>query len=150
MTAQQKAAHMTGLPNLTIRLIKDGEEDATISLWSKAGLTRPINDPHRDLAFARSGPASDVLVGLEDGKIVASVMVGHDGHRGAVYYVSADPDQGENGLGRAMMEAAETWLKERDVWKLNLMVRASNDKVHGFYNALGYEQETRAVFSKRL
>ena len=77
-------------------------------------------------------------------------MVGHDGHRGNVYYVAVDPARQEKGLGRAIMEVAEDWLRARGVWKLNLMVRASNEKVHGFYEAIGYVTQPRTVFTKWL
>lgn len=137
-------------PQLTIRPIKNDDEDATIALWEKAGLTRAYNNPQRDLDFARSGPSSEILVGLAGGILTASVMVGHDGHRGNVYYLSVDPDAQGSGHGRAMMDAAADWLKKRGVWKLNLMVRASNEQVHGFYQALGFETQPRTVFTRWL
>ncbi len=40
-------------------------------------------------------------------------MVRHDGHRGTVYYLGVDPDARGHGLGRALMGAAEDWLRER-------------------------------------
>jgi ribosomal protein S18 acetylase RimI-like enzyme len=126
--------------NLTIRPIADGEEEATIALWHACGLTRPWNDPARDLAFARGKPNSDVLVGLAESRIVASAMVGHDGHRGTMYYVSVDPARRGSGLGRQMVAAAEAWLIERGVWKANLLVRKDNEAVLGFYDSLGYAQ----------
>jgi len=138
------------MTNRTIRPMKDGEEEAVIALWTACGLTRPWNDPVRDIAFARSGPASDVLVMEENGVIAASVMVGHDGHRGSVYYVSARPDCQGRGVGRAIMEAAEEWLKARGVWKLNLMIREDNHAVRDFYSAIGYEREERLNMAKRL
>ena len=124
---------------LTIRPIADGEEAAVITLWQACGLTRPWNDPARDLAFARGKPSSDVLVGLADNRIVASAMVGHDGHRGTMYYVSVAPAEQGYGYGRQMVAAAEAWLKERGVWKTNLLVRKGNEPVLGFYRELGYE-----------
>ena len=141
---------MTSPDALLIRPMQDGEVDAVIGLWQKSGLTRPYNNPGRDLALARQGPASDILVGLEDGTIRATILVGYDGHRGCVYYLSVDPDAHGSGYGRAMMDAAEAWLRERGVWKLNLMVRETNTKVHGFYEALGYETQPRTVFTKWL
>ena len=77
---------------LNIRPMADGEEGAVIALWQRAGLTRPWNDPANDLAFARGNAHSDILVGVADGTVVASAMVGHDGHRGVMYYVAVDPD----------------------------------------------------------
>ena len=123
---------------LIIRPITVGEEQTVIALWQACGLTRPWNDPAQDLAFARAKPNSDVLVGLADGHIVASAMVGHDGHRGAMYYVSVEPSLRGSGYGREIVEAAETWLKARGVWKANLLVRKGNEAVLGFYGELGY------------
>ncbi|MEQ8266683.1 MAG: GNAT family acetyltransferase [Parvibaculum sp.] len=133
-----------------VRPARDGDEAALAALWDACGLTRPWNDAAEDIAFARGGPASDVLVAERDGRIVASVMVGHDGHRGAVYYVAADPAMRGQGLGRLIMEAAEAWLRARGVWKLNLMVRRGNEATTGFYAALGYGEDEVVVLSKRL
>lgn len=133
-----------------IRSMRDRDEAAVIALWERAGLTRPFNEVGRDIRFGREGETSDILVGLLGEKIVASVLVGHDGHRGNVYYVATDPDCRAKGLGRDIMTAAESWLRERGVWKLNLMVRASNEKVRGFYEAIGYVTQPRTVFTKWL
>ncbi len=141
---------MTARNALSIRPMRDGEEDIVTRLWQKAGLTRPYNNPERDVSLARQNPSSDILVGTRGGNIVASVMVGCDGHRGSVYYLSVDPEAQGSGHGRAMMDAAEVWLKTRGVWKLNLMVRETNRGVHGFYEALGYETQPRTVFTRWL
>lgn len=127
------------MTQLTIRPIASGEEDAVIALWHACGLTRPWNDPARDLAFARGKPNSDVLVGLVHDRIIAGVMVGHDGHRGAMYYVSVEPSQRALRYGREIVAAAEAWLLERGVWKANLLIREGNEAVLGFYDKLGYE-----------
>ena len=137
-------------PNLRFRPIGDGDIDEVIALWERCGLTRPWNNAAKDIAFARAGGNSDVLIARLDGAVAASVMVGHDGHRGAVYYVSVEPGLQGRGLGRATMAAAEAWLGERGVWKLNLLLRADNARVRGFYEALGYEVEPRLCMARKL
>jgi hypothetical protein len=132
----------------TFAPLEDGDLDAVVALWAACGLTRPHNDPQTDITFARGRENSEVLVGKAAGEIVASVMVGHDGHRGTVYYVSVAPGQQNAGMGRQVMAAAEAWLVERGVWKLNLVIRAENDQVRGFYEALGYEVEPRILMSR--
>ena len=82
--------------------------------------------------------------------MIGSVMVGHDGHRGWVYYLAADPVQRRAGIGRALMRAAEDWLKARGVRKLELMVRSSNSAVLEFYGRIGYETEPVVVMSRWL
>ena len=64
-----------------------------------------------------------MLVGRAGAAIVATAMVGHDGHRGWVYYVAVDPDSQGKGLGRAIMKAAEDWLRAAGIAKLQLLVR---------------------------
>ena len=127
------------MANVEFRPVEDAEVAGVIALWETCGLTRPWNDPDKDIAFARSGPASDLLV-----------MVGHDGHRGIVYYVATHPDFQRKGLGAAAMRAAESWLTQRGVWKLNLLVRAENEAVRSFYEKLGYEVEPRLCMARKL
>ncbi|MCC2112977.1 MAG: GNAT family N-acetyltransferase, partial [Hyphomicrobiales bacterium] len=72
------------MPELNVLEITDDDVEAVVSLWRRAGLVRPWNDPVRDVAFARNSGHAALLVGREPEAeaIVASVMVGHDGHRG--------------------------------------------------------------------
>jgi GNAT superfamily N-acetyltransferase len=126
------------------------QRDDVIDLWRQAGLTRPWNDPRADFAFALGKESSDVLVGEINGAIVATAMVGHDGHRGWVYYLAVAPERQRQGLGAAMMAAVEQWQRDHGVWKLCLMVRGSNLVVRGFYEALGYAPDDVVVMSKRF
>ena len=121
-----------------------------IALWHDTGLTRPWNDPLDDLRRAVAGPASTVLAGSDGEQLLATAMVGHDGHRGWVYYLAVRPEHRGRGHGRAMMRACETWLAARDVPKIDLMVRTENDAVLAFYNAIGYGRDDVFVMSKRL
>ena len=135
---------------LKFRPIGDGDVEDVVALWDRCGLARPWNNAARDIAFARANAQSDVLVARLDGEVAASVMVGHDGHRGAVYYVSVDPALQGRGFGRQTMAAAEAWLCARGIWKLNLLLRAENAKIRGFYESLGYEVEPRLCMARKL
>jgi ribosomal protein S18 acetylase RimI-like enzyme len=141
---------MTPPAEPVIRPVTDGDVAAVIALWHAAGVTRPWNDPVRDIAFARRGPHSTVLAAEVDGKIAAAVMVGEDGHRGWVYYLAALPEKQGSGLGRAIMEAAEAWLAARGIWKVQLLIREENEAVRGFYEHLGYAKNPTVVFQKVL
>jgi ribosomal protein S18 acetylase RimI-like enzyme len=121
-----------------------------VALWHDAGLTRPWNDPDADLRRALDGSSSTVLAGLDADRLVATAMVGHDGHRGWVYYLAVRADAHGRGYGRALMRACEDWLRERGVPKVNLMVRGDNAAARGFYAALGYGTDDVVVLSRRL
>jgi ribosomal protein S18 acetylase RimI-like enzyme len=135
---------------LSISSLEDSEIPEVIALWQRCGSTRPWNDPAADIALARKEANATVLLGRHNGVLVASALVGHDGHRGWVYYVTVDPDHRFKGYGRMIMASAEDWLRTRGIEKLQLMVRGDNAKVHAFYQSLGYFEQERVVFAKWL
>ena len=135
---------------LAIAIIEDADVEAVSALWQRCGLIRPWNDPRADIALARRGPNSAILIGREGDAIAASVLVGHDGHRGWVYYVAVDPDHQKKGFGRAIMNAAEDWLRRAGIEKLQLMVRPGNEAVRAFYESVGYGEQPRVIFAKWL
>lgn len=124
--------------------------EAAVGLWRAVGLTRPWNDPVADLQRALAGSASTVLAGTEGGRLVATAMVGDDGHRGWVYYLAVAADAQRAGRGRAMMLACEEWLAQRGVPKLNVMVRGDNTDARAFYTGLGYGEDDVIVLASRL
>jgi ribosomal protein S18 acetylase RimI-like enzyme len=129
---------------------READTDDLAALWLRCGLTRPWNDPRADIAFARQSPNASILVAKRSGTLCASVMVGHDGHRGWLYYLAVDPDLQRSGLGRRMTKAAEDWLRERGVAKVMLMVRPENEAVRAFYEANGYDEQKRVILAKWL
>ncbi|MGH1352616.1 MAG: GNAT family acetyltransferase [Methyloligellaceae bacterium] len=136
--------------HMNIRPICDEDVEQVVALWKLCELTRPWNDPYRDIDFARGKVNSDILVGFAGDKLIASAMVGYDGHRGYAYYVSVHPDWQGKGLGETLMDRVESWLAGHGVWKINLMIRDDNEKVLGFYEELGYERGKTVQLGKSI
>ena len=134
--------------DLTIRPIENGDVTEVVGLWHDAGVSRPRSDPKKDIAFARASPHGAVLVGGVEGRVASTIMGGEDGHRGWVYYVATLPELQRRGLARRMMDAAETWLKARGIWKLPLLIRDDNAAAQGFYERLGYRDTKTVCFQK--
>jgi ribosomal protein S18 acetylase RimI-like enzyme len=127
-----------------------GDRDAVVALWRACGLTRPWNDPEADFMLALESEASAVLVARAGAAIDGAAMVGFDGHRGWVYYLAVAPEHRGTGLGRALMAAAEQWLRARGAPKLQLMVRADNVAALDFYAALGLERQEVVTLGRFL
>lgn len=126
------------------------DTEALLALWEACGLTRPWNDPRADIALALETPTSDVLILRDTDQIIASAMVGFDGHRGWVYYLAVAPSARGRGLGRQMMDACEHWLRVRGSPKIQFMVRDDNANALGFYARLGYECQAVVTLGRRL
>jgi ribosomal protein S18 acetylase RimI-like enzyme len=136
---------------VTVKSAVAEDEQAVVALWRACDLVASYNDPVADFRFAKAAPCADVLVAVDDvGTITGSVMVGHDGHRGWLYYVAARPASRSKGVGRRMVQAAEDWLRLRGVVKVQLLVRETNTKVVSFYEHLGFEVAPRVVMSRWL
>jgi ribosomal protein S18 acetylase RimI-like enzyme len=137
---------------LTVRSYAPADFEKVVALWEACELTRPWNDPASDIEFCVGSENSILLVGVAgaESKIVATAMVGHDGHRGWIYYVAVAPEHQEKGGGREIMAQAERWLAQRGVPKAMLMIRETNKKVMGFYERLGYAVEERVVMARWL
>jgi len=146
----------------TIRTFDRRDTDAVVALWEDAGLTRPWNDPRADIErklavqpelflVAEEPVADGAGTGPDDTRrIVGSVMAGYDGHRGWLYYLASVSDRRGAGIGRALVAEAERLLLAMGCPKVQLMVRAGNEQVLGFYDALGYERFEVGNTGKRL
>ena len=121
-----------------------------MELWSKCGLAVPWNDPRKDIARKLCVSPELFLVGLAEGRVVATVMAGYEGHRGWFNYLGVDPAIRRQGLGRAIVVAAEHLLTEQGCPKINLQVRDFNQGAIGFYRSLGYEVDPVVSLGKRL
>ena len=146
---EQRRAPATSKP-VAIRPFREADEAQVVALWRACGLTRPWNDPHRDIARKLAVQRELFLVGEEGGRIVASVMAGYEGHRGWVNYLAGDPGRRRAGLGARLMQRVEELLLAQGCPKINLQVRASNAEVLAFYRALGYAQDEVVAMGKRL
>src|SRR5450759_3082902 len=118
---------------MKIRAYELNDESAVIALWQECGLTRPWNDPRRDIARKLTEQPGLFLVGTYEDAVVSTAMVGFDGHRGWVYYLAVAPRHRGRSFGRILMQEAERLLIERGCPKLSLQVRSSNTKAVEFY-----------------
>lgn len=137
---------------MRIRPFEERDRESVIGLWRRAGLVRPWNDPDRDIDRKLADSPWGLLVGEADESdrpvedplthwIIASMMVGYDGHRGSVFYLAVDPDARGRGHGSALMGHAEQLLLARGCPKINVSVRSDNSQVIGFYADRGYRIE---------
>jgi len=137
-------------PPVVVRPYQPSDEAEVVELWRRCGLVVPWNDPQRDIALKLQVQPRLLLVGTWDARVVATVMVGYEGHRGWINYLAVSPDCQRQGIGRQIMEVAEAELRTLGCPKINLQVRSTNTAVIAFYERLGYQVEDRVSMGKRL
>jgi ribosomal protein S18 acetylase RimI-like enzyme len=135
---------------MRIRPFHADDEGAVVALWERCGLTRPWNDPRKDIARKLTVQPELFLVGEIDSEVVASIMAGYEGHRGWVNYLAVSPALRRKGLGKALMQEVEQRLLARGCPKINMQVRSSNADAIAFYRRLGYAPDEAVALGKRL
>lgn len=135
---------------MDIRSFAIEDEQAVLAVWERCGLVRPWNDPREDIRRKLQVRSDLFLVGTVDGRIVATVMAGYEGHRGWVNYLAVAPEHQRAGLARRMMVEVEGRLRASGCPKINLQVRSDNVNAVGFYSAIGYTQDDVISMGKRL
>jgi len=135
---------------MEIRPFKPQDQAAVIELWQRCELTRPWNDPRKDIERKLTTQPELFFVGEVAGVVVATVMAGFDGHRGWVNYLAVSPEHRKSGFGRSLMAHIEVALAARGCPKLNLQVRGSNEAALHFYECIGYGVDDVVSLGKRL
>lgn len=135
---------------MLIRAFIPADTEAVVQLWNDCGLTRPWNNPYKDIERKLAVQPEMFLIGTENGEIVASAMFGYEGHRGWVNYLAVHLAHQRKGHARELMRYGEAMLKERGCPKLNLQIRSDNVTVIDFYKRLGYANDDTLSLGKRL
>ena len=135
---------------MIIRPYADADQDQVVALWQICELTRPWNDPVKDIARKQQVRPEWFLVGELDGQVIASVMFGYEGHRGWMNYLAVAPQYQSKGYAHSLIETGEALLLAAGCPKISLQVRSSNARVIAFYQSLGYAQDDAISLGKRL
>lgn len=136
--------------DLFIRTANEDDGDALLDLWHVAGLTGGPRDPAEDLKEFRAAKNGAILVGTSNGRLAASVYVGHDGYLGWLHSLAVHPNDHRRGFGRQILRAAELWLSERGIRKANAAIDVKNAEATRFFQALGYVNDRVRVMGHWL
>lgn len=136
--------------NFFIRPFALTDTDAVITVWRESGLVRSTNDPRKDIHRKLKVRPDLFLVGVLDGVVIATVMIGYEGHRGWINYLGVLPVYQRHGYARQLMTEAERLLRVEGCAKINLQVRKTNHAVLAFYASLGFAEDEVVSLGKRL
>lgn len=125
-----------------VRIMTIEDYEGVYALWKKIkgfGI-RSIDDSKEGVArFLKRNPTTSV-VAKKDGRIVGSILCGHDGRRGCLYHVCVDEDYRRHGIGKRMVVFAMKALKEEKINKVSLIAFTENDIGNAFWNTIGWTE----------
>jgi ribosomal protein S18 acetylase RimI-like enzyme len=135
---------------ISVRPFQEADRAAVIDLWYRCNLVVPWNDPDLDISRKLHVRPEWFLVGTSAGRVIATLMVGYEGHRGWLNYLAVDPTFRRQGIGRLLVAHAEEILREAGCPKICLQVRTGNTAALEFYGALDFSRDDVVGLGKRL
>ena len=121
-----------------------------VELWRKCNLVAPQNDPVEDIRKKVGFQPELFFVGLLNGRVVGSIMVGYEGHRGWINYLAVAPEYQRRGYGGQLVQKGINELRKMGCLKVNLQVRNTNAAVISFYKHLGFRDDNVTSLGLRL
>lgn len=126
--------------NFKIRTMTADDYDGVHALWMtiKGFAIRSIDDSKIGVEkFLKRNPTTSVVAEI-DGKIVGSILCGHDGRRGCLYHVCVDENYRMHGIGKSMVVFCMRELQKEGINKVSLIAFTSNDIGNAFWKKIGW------------
>lgn len=139
-----------GGPVVQVKAFEDSDTESVVALWKDCALSVPWNDPYKDIQRKTQVGRELFLIGRINGRVMASIMGGYEGHRGWINYLAVHPEYQRCGFGKQLVEVLEAELLSRGCPKINLQIRHGNHAVQAFYESLGFSDDKAMSMGKRL
>ncbi len=121
-----------------IRVMTVSDYDGICEVWENHRGTNPVDDSYDGLAkYLRRNPTTS-FVAEDNGKIVGTILAGHDGRRGLFHHVSVLPEYQKQGIGKMLVDNAMDALGKEGITKVLLVVFKDNDNGNAFWEHLGF------------
>lgn len=126
--------------NFEIRTMTIEDYPGVYALWLTIDgfAIRSIDDSEEGVAsFLKRNPTTSV-VAVADGRIVGSILCGHDGRRGCLYHVCVDKRYRMHGIGKSMVVFCMEALQKEGISKVSLIAFTKNDIGNAFWKQIGW------------
>lgn len=133
---------------MEIRNMQLDDYDSVYALWLSCpsmGLNN-LDDSREGITKYLARNPDTCFVAVEDGRIIGSILTGHDGRRGYISHTAVSPSHQRQGIGKQLVEVALDALKQQDINKVNLVVFARNEKGNAFWEKMGFTQRPDLIY----
>lgn len=128
---------------MTIQRATVDDADALVTFWAAAGASMGATDNADCVRAAIVSSRAVMLLALDEGRIVGSLLGTFDGWRGHMYRLVVDASQRRRGIGTSLVRQMEALFKEWGVKRVNVLVERDRPWARAFWTAVGYPLDER-------
>ena len=132
---------MSEFKNIEIRPMKIEDYDEIFAMWqitTKRALSDA--DSRENIEFYLNRNPGMSQVALVDGKIVGTVLCGHDGRRGFIHHMAVAEEYRRHSIAKRMALTALSALEDDGIKKTHIFCYTNNNLGQSFWTALGWQK----------
>lgn len=129
------------MTDLRIRAATAEDIDAVLGFWKSAAEGASISDDRDGVERLIARDADALILAERAGELVGTVIAGFDGWRCHLYRLAVHPERRRQGIGTALLAAAEERFVRLGGRRGDAMVLTRNETAHHAWRAAGYAPE---------
>ncbi|MGA5898845.1 GNAT family N-acetyltransferase [Streptomyces venetus] len=129
------------MTEVRIRAATPEDLDTVLAFWKVAAEGTSISDDRAGVERLVARDPEALLLAERDGEPVGTVIAGFDGWRCHLYRLAVHPDLRRQGIGSALLAAAEERFVRLGGRRADAMVLTRNETAHHAWGAAGYGPE---------
>lgn len=126
---------------MTIREMTIEDYEEVFAMWqttSKRALSKADEKPQMERYLKHNAGMSQVAV--IDGKIVGTVLAGHDGRRGFIHHMAVMPEYRRKRIGHSLAEKAIEKIRAEGIDKTHIFCYQNNETGQSFWRDFGFKK----------
>ena len=113
--------------------------DQALKLWEKTkGVGLSSSDDISDLEIYIEHNKEYSFLALLDGKVIGTILAGHDYRRGYIYHFVVDGNYRNQGIGKKLFEKSLEQLKNEGINKCHIAVYKNNHQAKNIWKKVGF------------
>lgn len=134
---------------MIIRVMTIADYDGICDVWKDHEGINPVDDSLEGFTkYLKRNPTTS-FVAEDNGRIVGTVLAGHDGRRGLFHHVVVLPEYRNQGIGKMLADNAMDALKKEGITKVLLVVFKNNDNGNSFWEHIGFTVRNDLVYRNK-
>ncbi|MFP3986203.1 GNAT family N-acetyltransferase [Streptomyces sp. E11-3] len=129
--------------DLRIRAAAPQDLDAVLAFWKSAAEGNSISDDRDGVERLLARDPEALILAERAGELAGTVIAGFDGWRCHLYRLAVHPEHRRQGIGAALLAAAEERFVRLGGRRGDAMVLERNELAHHAWRAAGYQPENQ-------
>ncbi|MEU6507511.1 GNAT family N-acetyltransferase [Streptomyces sp. NPDC046942] len=129
------------MTELRIRPALPHDLDTVLAFWKTAAEGTSISDDRDGVERLLARDPEALILAELNGELVGTVIAGFDGWRCHLYRLAVHPERRRQGIGSALLAAAEERFVQLGGRRADAMVLVRNETAHHAWSAAGYETQ---------